>query len=85
MPGWYIVVALFGVENIYREAGGVGVFQEGLKNNSEVVPEEPVAVQQFLKSFLWMEDKSKSIPTHIKAVLKLDKQWMTCFEGAVCS
>lgn len=36
----------------YREAGRVSVLQKGLENNGEVVPEEAVAVQQLLESFL---------------------------------
>lgn len=39
----------------YREAGRVSVFQEGLKNDGKVVPEETVGEQQLLKSFLWMK------------------------------
>lgn len=63
---WFIsrhvdIVVAFGVRMDYREAGRVGVFQKGLKNNSEVVPEETVAEQQLLKSFLWTEVTWKSI------------------------
>lgn len=39
----------------YREAGRVRVLQKGLENNGEVVPEEAVAVQQLLESFLQMK------------------------------
>lgn len=43
----------FRVRVDYREAGGVSVFQKGLKNHGEIVPEEPVTEQQQLKPLLW--------------------------------
>lgn len=63
---WFIschvdIVEAFGVRLDYRETGRVCVLQEGLENNSKVVPEEPVAVQQLLKSFLWTLGTWKSI------------------------
>lgn len=36
----------------YRQAGRVSVRQERLKNDSKVILEEAVAVQQLLQSFL---------------------------------
>lgn len=36
----------------YRQAGRVGVLQEGLENDGKVLLEESVAVQQLLQTFL---------------------------------
>lgn len=48
-------VVAFGGETDYREAGRVSMFEEGLKNNSKVVLEETIAVQQLFKSSLGMD------------------------------
>lgn len=51
MLRWYITVA-FGERTVYREAWRVCVLQEGLKDNSKVLSEEAVSVEQILKPFL---------------------------------
>ncbi len=63
---WFIccgahIVLVFGGRRDYREARRVGMFQKGLKNNSKVVPEETVAVEQLFQSFLWTDRTQKSI------------------------
>lgn len=55
------IVMVDGVGIDYREAGRVSVFQEGLKNDGKVVPEETVGEQQLLKSFLWMKVTQKNL------------------------
>lgn len=41
----------------YRQAGRVGVLQEGLENHGKVLLEEAVAVQQLLETFLGTETR----------------------------
>lgn len=43
-----IRVCLTGGMEEYRQAGRVGVLQEGLENDGEVILEETVAVEQLL-------------------------------------
>ena len=70
------IVMVDGVGIDYREAGRVSVFQEGLKNDGKVVPEETVGEQQLLKSFLWMKVTQKNL-FMCYLLLYLLFQWVT--------
>lgn len=49
------VMCVPGAMEAYRQAGRVGVLQEGLENDSKVVLEETVAVEQLLQTLLCTE------------------------------
>lgn len=50
------IIVAFRIWMDHLQARRVGVFQKGLQNNGKVFPEETIAVQQLLQSFLERSD-----------------------------